>query len=266
MVSEQLTCGVVDVYSNGFAFVAVKSNGAVVAWGDPERGGEVGDAASCLSDGITSIYVNRSAFAALKASGEVITWGSQKFGGDSRAVAAELRGGAESVVGNGYAFAALKCGGSVVTWGDPSLGGDVGCLRDKLSRNVVAVYANRSAFAAMLKCEDGDPEADAEADACAPELERKPAFQLHGEGCSFAVVDDEAAPGEAGQHGSAQRGVLSAQFHEDSGQSALRRASPDADPRLGEPAALRPRGRSTAGKLQLQPCLRDRAPRRDSQT
>ncbi|OPH11438.1 Calx-beta domain-containing protein [Cylindrospermopsis raciborskii] len=157
-VASQLTSGVSRIFSTGYAFAALKSDGSVVTWGDSSDGGNSSIAtwnstgnysyvsvASQLTSGVTQIFSNWGAFAALKSDGSVVTWGQSWAGGNSSIatynpvtnnynpvtnnysyvnVASQLTSGVTQIFSNWGAFAALKSDGSVVTWGDSSDGGN----------------------------------------------------------------------------------------------------------------------------------------------
>ena len=144
--------GVRSVKSTGrFAFAAIKSDGSVVTWGnpDPEHGGDSSAVAEQLRGGVQSISATASAFAAIKSDGSVVTWGDAKSGGDSSAVAEQLRGGVESISATASAFAAIKSAGSVVTWGYAKPGGDSSAVAEQLRGGVESISATSSVFAAI---------------------------------------------------------------------------------------------------------------------
>ena len=80
-VANDLTSGVVEVFSTFYAIAALKSTGQVVVWGDATRGGDASAVASQLTSGVTKVFVNKEAFAALKSDGSVVVWGNSAFGG-----------------------------------------------------------------------------------------------------------------------------------------------------------------------------------------
>ncbi len=137
---------------NMFAFAAIKQDGSVITWGNPNA---VDDFAiynpnyfsySNLLDGsnppalqsytvsnqldgkipVIQIYSSSDAFAALRIDGSVVTWGNSESGGDSSTVKDKLNGTIDvtQIYSNGNAFAALCENGSVVTWGNESSGGN----------------------------------------------------------------------------------------------------------------------------------------------
>lgn len=205
-VSGELSSNVTAIYSNSYAFAALKKNGSVVTWGDIESGGNSTVAKSIntngnwtvseyksvsgeLSSNVTTIYSNPWAFAALKKNGSVVTWGDLDSGGNSTrvlsstingtynvvevgSVDADIISGVVAVYSNDKAFAALKNDGSVVTWGDIRHGGnasitltvesgesgnytvittELGSIANAISSNVTAIYSNKKAFAALKK-------------------------------------------------------------------------------------------------------------------
>ena len=188
-VASELSSGVTTIYSNEYAFAALKDDGSVVTWGDAIRGGDSSSVASELSNGVSAIYSTSEAFAALKADGSVVTWGQVytwdsssvaselssgvttifttnytsfaalkedgsvvswgAYGRDSSSVASELSSGVTTIYSTEYAFAALKDDGSVVTWGLATHGGDSSSVASELSNGVTTIYSNVGAFAAL---------------------------------------------------------------------------------------------------------------------
>jgi hypothetical protein len=77
---------VAQIFSNGSAFAALRSDGSVVTWGIPNHGG---DSRGVDFDGpnnnlsVSQIFSTNSAFAALRSDGSVVTWGYSYYGGDS---------------------------------------------------------------------------------------------------------------------------------------------------------------------------------------
>ena len=174
-VADQIDADVVDLFSSRYAFAALKSDGSVVAWGDPLRGGETGSAQRRLKRGVQTIAATGTSFAALKKNGRVVTWGDPWRGGskdvvrhhsfhwtlndsDDRgnvisSVRDQLKSGVEQIFSTRYSYAALKEDGSVVTWGLSKTGGDSSAVQDRLQGDVVSIASSRYAFAALK--EDG---------------------------------------------------------------------------------------------------------------
>jgi len=178
-VSSSLTSGVVSIYSNNYAFVALKNDGTIIVWGNSRYGGVTSSynpitttytsVASSLTSGVVSIYSNVNAFAALKNDGTVIAWGNSQFGGIASSynpntatytsVASGLTSGVVSIYSTNNAFAALKNDGSVIVWGNSQFGGIASIydwtintytsVASSLTSGVVSIYSNVNAFAAL---------------------------------------------------------------------------------------------------------------------
>ena len=54
-VEEQLSGGVVEVFSTGYSFAALKEDGSVVAWGDAAKGGDTSEVQQELEEGVVAI-------------------------------------------------------------------------------------------------------------------------------------------------------------------------------------------------------------------
>ena len=110
--------GVVSVTATGsaVAFAALTRFGTVVAWGDPEEGGDSSAVQHLLVD-VASVTATGGAFAALTRAGTVVAWGHPRWGGDSSAVEHLLVDVASVTAAQTGAFAALTRSGTIVTWG-----------------------------------------------------------------------------------------------------------------------------------------------------
>lgn len=169
-----LTSNVTAIYSNQFAFAALKTNGSVVTWGDTVNGGnstivnslnsvvtEGPSVFGSLSSNVTRIYSTGGAFAALKMDGSVVTWGKISSGGNStsvlinalngsdtqaegQSVAGLLSSNVTSIYSNWGAFAALKNNGSVVTWGNTGFGGNSSAVNYIYSGSNMTVTETKS--------------------------------------------------------------------------------------------------------------------------
>ena len=117
--------GVADLFTSGAAFAALKSDGSVVVWGDPTRGGS---APGLDLTGVAQVVPGSGCFAALRHDGSVLTWGLAANGGNSSLVAAELTGGVAKVVAAPYGLLAVKTNGRLVVWGK---------LRDSLNLTAI---------------------------------------------------------------------------------------------------------------------------------
>ncbi|GIU06617.1 MULTISPECIES: Ig-like domain-containing protein [unclassified Shewanella] len=134
------------VYSNDYAFAALKTDGTVVAWGEERKGGDSSAADSKLFD-IKKISATSGAFAALKNDKTVVTWGASGDGGDSLAIE-HLLNDVQSLHPILFAFTALKTDGSLVVWGDAQFGGDPSAVKDELY-NITQVYGSKHDFAVL---------------------------------------------------------------------------------------------------------------------
>ncbi|WCE32486.1 DUF1176 domain-containing protein [Vibrio sp. SCSIO 43137] len=101
---------------NGDAFVALRSDGTVVSWGDKYRGADISKVASELTN-VKQVVHAAYAFAAIRQDDSVVSWGDHDRGGDDSAIRSELSK-VKQIVSSAYAFAALRKDGSIVTWGN----------------------------------------------------------------------------------------------------------------------------------------------------
>ena len=167
-------------YVNAYAFAALRGNGSVVTWGDPEFGGDSSAVADRLSSWVVQVFSNQRAFAALKRDGSVVTWGNVWGGGvagvfavnvnnfnyfsgryyyeheQQSSVSNDLTSGVTQVYSFSYGFAALKSDSSVVTWGwlgeyDPGPNRSPIRIQDysSLSSGVTSIISNNGGFAAL---------------------------------------------------------------------------------------------------------------------
>jgi len=102
---------VVDVVSNGRAFAALKSDGSVVTWGDPDS---VGDIEGKDLTNVARIVPSEYAFAAIKTDGTVVSWGDEQYGGNT---AGKDLTNVVDIIPSLCGFAAVKADKSVTTWG-----------------------------------------------------------------------------------------------------------------------------------------------------
>lgn len=152
-----LASGVAQVRAGYGAFAALKTDGTVVAWGDPQFGGNASAPVGGSLTGVTSITPSGWAFSAIRSGGSVVTWGSATLGGDpacsasgcTPAPAGSLSSGVRSINTTNDAFAALKNDGSVATWGSTSGGGDSSAPVGGTLTDVTSLTATDAAFAAL---------------------------------------------------------------------------------------------------------------------
>jgi len=134
-------------FANAYAIAVIKADGSVVAWGDPERGGDLSAVRNELDGTINAVAIHAAAesFAALRQDGSVVTWGAMAAPviSDTPAV--------QALASTWGAFAARRADGSVVAWGDAAFGGDTAAVATQLEGrvDVQAIYATESAFAAL---------------------------------------------------------------------------------------------------------------------
>lgn len=136
-----------EPHLNNAAFAARTERGALVAWGKPDRGGNLGGTLPAISDAV-SLSACGYGFAARQASGAVVAWGLRGNGGDVPELISLLRD-IVAVSGNGYAFVALRRDGSLVAWGDSDNGATLPETKVAME-DVVKVIGNLSSFVALL--------------------------------------------------------------------------------------------------------------------
>ena len=149
------------MFSNRYAFAALKADKTVVTWGSPTFGGDSSLVEVELKD-VANIFSTDKAFAALKGGGAVVTWGSPEHGGDSSRVSAQLDGGTAvvQIAGTSGTFAALRADNTVVVWGGAEANVDSGGTSSptyaavqtalETDGNINRIWANDFAFAATL--------------------------------------------------------------------------------------------------------------------
>jgi alpha-tubulin suppressor-like RCC1 family protein len=144
------------IYSNAYAFAALRKNGlSVVAWGDQDKGGNAPSNLVTITDGysVTHVSSTSQAFAALKSNRTVVVWGNSVMGGGN------MPAGLSNVIAiysTAYAFAALKStfgndssiDGTVVSWGY-YIGNNSGTSVPNGLTGVKNIYSTSAAFAAL---------------------------------------------------------------------------------------------------------------------
>eukprot|EP00932_Pfiesteria_piscicida_P003541 SRR837773.1345.p1 GENE.SRR837773.1345~~SRR837773.1345.p1 ORF type:complete len:500 (+),score=32.11 SRR837773.1345:29-1528(+) len=122
--------------TDGEGFVALLSDGTVVAWGSPDEGGDLG---AVDATNVEQITCGEDTCTARKADGTVIAWGQITLPSD-----VTLQG-VTKVVANYCAFAVL-IDDSVTTWGRPPCGGSLDPpYVAKLSANATDVLGDHTA-------------------------------------------------------------------------------------------------------------------------
>ncbi len=115
-VEPRLASGVVAIYTNGAAFVALRNDKDVVCWGYNREGGTVPpDVAPHLHGGVVEVVASRAAFAARMSDGTVVAWGCGS-GGAIVDIRERLKD-VTSLVACKEAFAARMGDGTLVAWG-----------------------------------------------------------------------------------------------------------------------------------------------------
>ena len=151
-----------QIEATSFAFAAVRGDGGVVTWGDPQCGGDSTAVREQLNAQVRQVHATSHAFAAVKDDGTVVTWGSAANGGDSTTIQPILKN-VQHIQATHCAFAALQTDGHVLAWGDTRFGGDCSHVQDQL-RDVYQIHASGYAFAALRM--DGRAAADTRAAVC----------------------------------------------------------------------------------------------------
>ena len=129
-------------------FAALREDGSVVCWGEPELGGDSTGVQGKLKE-VKEIHATRGGFAGLLQDGTVVTWGDPcHLRVDGSAVQDELKD-VQEIHSSGNAFAALLTSRRVVTWGHDDYGGDSSSVQNQL-QNVQALGACGDGFTAIL--------------------------------------------------------------------------------------------------------------------
>ena len=122
-VTSSLQTGCIDVFSQPLNFVALKSDGTIVAWGYQN---DISAVSSSLNN-IVSIVSNTVSYAVLKSNGSVVAWGHPDAGGNTsitiasgplagNTVQSQLNSDVVSLYTTEYGFAALKNNGDFIYW------------------------------------------------------------------------------------------------------------------------------------------------------
>merc|ERR1712086_633795 len=76
MGCEELASGVECLYPNNQAFLALKGDGSVVAWGNIYTGGDASKVKEELRSGVVRVFSTPSCFLVVKADQSMVAWGS----------------------------------------------------------------------------------------------------------------------------------------------------------------------------------------------
>jgi alpha-tubulin suppressor-like RCC1 family protein len=146
--SAQLSAGVRSITASAGAFVAIKTDGTLLSWGNKHSGADVArDTLSGLF-GAKMVAATLSAFAVLLSDGTVVSWGVPISGGDSSAVAGQLTE-IYHLTASRSCFVAFKKSSGVVVWGYGKYCGDTSAVAAALSSHVMQVSHTFTAMAAL---------------------------------------------------------------------------------------------------------------------
>ena len=145
-ITTSVSSGAKAIYATSGAFVALKNDGSVIAWGNTMYGGTTPDAS--VNNNIKAIYSTSRAFAALKNDGSVIAWGDTTYGGITPDES--INTNITAIYSTSRAFVALKNDGSVTAWGDTAYGGTAPTTPGNLV-DVESIYTTQDKFAAVKR-------------------------------------------------------------------------------------------------------------------
>jgi hypothetical protein len=123
--------------------VALKEDGSVLGWGANDSGQTTVPAAA--QSGVTAIAAGVAFTVALKEDGSVVAWGNSFYG--QATVPATALSGVTAIAAGGYHTVALKQNGSVVAWGDNLYGQST--VPAAAQNTVVAIAAGRDHTVAL---------------------------------------------------------------------------------------------------------------------
>ncbi len=107
---NKLKSGVVKLFATHYAFCALKDDGSIVTWGDPDNGGDSSKVSDKLFD-IEAVYANYYAFIALRKDGTAVSWGDKDCGGGYKI------SNVKKIYTDTHAFVVLKENNKIVTMG-----------------------------------------------------------------------------------------------------------------------------------------------------
>lgn len=153
---DQSSLAVPTVVSTDKAFILLKHNGSVVAWGDPETGGVIPSILESNLTNIVELYTNSVAVVAVSKNGFAFSWGdinitnadTSLFSSDGVVSYFE---NVKSVTPSLKAFAAIRTDGTVVAWGDPLYGGAIPDSISSLLVDIIEIVSTDKYFAARNK-------------------------------------------------------------------------------------------------------------------
>ena len=145
-VDHLLASDVVQIYSHGYGYAALKTDNTIVTWGERSGGVRSYDPGRSVETIVSSSF----AFVALLDDGSLDAWGDSARGGS---LPSELVGitGVQKVVAIGWGFAALLDNGEVVSWGSKPYASDPDSNPEFTpgDTKVVDLVSSRGSFAAL---------------------------------------------------------------------------------------------------------------------
>jgi hypothetical protein len=153
---DQSSVAAPTIVSTDKAFILLKHNGSVVAWGDSETGGAIPSNLESYLSNITNLYTNSVSVVAVTENGFAFSWGdinitnadTSLFSPDGVVSYFE---NIKSVTSSLRSFAAIRTDGTVVAWGDPEYGGSIPSSISSLLVNIVEIVSTDKYFAARDK-------------------------------------------------------------------------------------------------------------------
>ena len=131
---------VVDIFFNDYAYVAIKTNKTIFAWGNTKYGGILPN--NIQNTKFKKIIPSEKSFCAITDDDCLINWGKIYK-------VPEIKIKIETIVVSGRAYAALCCG-NVYTWGDSFYGGNSNELKNELlSGNIIKLLSISERFAVL---------------------------------------------------------------------------------------------------------------------
>ena len=186
MFNEEAECGeqkscsdvvIPEIYNTDKAFILLKPDGTVAAWGDPDYGGEIPSRLEPFLVNIKDIYTTSKSVVAVSVDGNAYGWGDMDDASlqsgfnvpvtlDAHQQVESLNNNftfvqwvtdVKSITTSRGAFAAITTGGEVKVWGDYEFGGSSGFadLRPLQivaeGKTIVEIAATDTRFAALDK-------------------------------------------------------------------------------------------------------------------
>ena len=118
-VTEFLRDGVTQIIPAESDFIALKSDGRLIGWGEGLGSDTLGVAHNIeyAAHKVVKVFSTQNSFAALRDDNSLFAWGDLDKAGNDVAVRSQLGSGVSQVFSTRDSFAVLKTDGTVVTWG-----------------------------------------------------------------------------------------------------------------------------------------------------